>query len=345
MAELFTGLDSFNWSQEDVQKYFLEPLFVSNNSLEHFDVMTDISGVSIKLDRYSALKGITKNQTLTGFSADDTQSTNSNITLTLSRLEVEHKQSAFSMFNHIKSQLLKQGINRNDISGTKIMEIVSALILGGIQRDFSSILWWGDTENGGGADASPATANAPYTLTNGIWKQMSEQLVATTAAAGQVVTGNANSLLDLEAMVAARSVDLAAVPNVIWCSQAFAEDYKKQLRAANTHTQAYADLQNGIQNLSFDGIPMKVMPEWDVDIAANGGNMAEMDGGLAPNAAAEKRCAILTMPGNFTVATDFNANPVDMWYNRDEKENRFRMNYSFGCAIKEPTMWVAATQD
>ena len=95
MAELFTGLDSFNWSQEDVQKYFLEPLFVSNNSLEHFDVMTDISGVSIKLDRYSALKGITKNQTLTGFSADDTQSTNSNITLTLSRLEVEHKQSAF----------------------------------------------------------------------------------------------------------------------------------------------------------------------------------------------------------------------------------------------------------
>ena len=350
MAELFTGLDSFNWSQEDVQKYFLEPLFVSNNSLEHFDVMTDISGVSIKLDRYSALKGITKNQTLTGFSADDTQSTNSNIVLTLSRLEVEHKQSAFSMFNHIKSQLLKQGINRNDISGTKIMEIVSALILGGIQRDFSSILWWGDTENGGGADASPATANAPYTLTNGIWKQMSEQVVAGTAGGGQVTvqpsTGsNQNALGSLEAMVAARSVDLAAQPNVIWCSHAFAEDYKAQLRNAGTHTQAYADLQGGFQSLSFDGIPMKVMPEWDVDIAANGGNMAEMDGGLAPNAAAEKKCAILTMPGNFTVATDFNANPVDMWYNRDEKENRFRMNYSFGCAIKEPTMWVSNTVD
>ena len=79
------------------------------------------------------------------------------------------------------------------------MEIVSALILGGIQRDFSSILWWGDTENGGGADTSPATANAPYTLTNGIWKQMSEQLVATTADSSQVVTnGNANALLDLK---------------------------------------------------------------------------------------------------------------------------------------------------
>ena len=72
-----------------------------------------------------------------------------------------------------------------------------------------------------------------FTLTNGIWKQMSEQLVATTADSSQVVTGNGgNALLDLKAMVAARSVDLAAVPNVIWCSQAFAEDYKKQLRAA-----------------------------------------------------------------------------------------------------------------
>lgn len=330
---------SLTWSQEDVQKYFLEPLFVSNNSLEHFDVMTDISGSSITLDRYSALKDITKAHSLATFSADGTQSANTPITLTLSRLEVEHKQAAFTMFNHIKSQLLKQGIARNDISGTKIMEIVSTLLMQGIQRDFSSLLWFGDNEDGG---------QTPYNLTNGIWKQMSEQLLAGDAAAGQATieptTGNTNALGSLESMVAARSVDLAAMPNVIWCSNAFAESYKGALRAAGTHTQAYADLQNGFGNLSFDGIPMIVVPEWDVDVKNNATNLAAMDGLLAPDAAAETRCAVLTMPGNFTVATDFKSNPVDMWYNRDEKENRFRMNYSFGCAIKEPTMWVANRQ-
>ena len=334
MAEFIST--SLTWDQEDVQKYFLEPLFVSNNSLEHFDVLTDISGSSIKLDRYSALKNITKAHSLTSFSAATPQTSNTPITLGLTRLEVEHKQAAFTMFNHIKSQLLKQGIARNDISGTIIQEIVSKLLLDGINRDMSSILWWGDSDDGG---------STPYTLVDGIWKQMSEQIEATTAAATQVTANGGNALTGLEAMVAARSVDLAAVPNVIWCSQAFAEDYKARLRAAGTHTQAYADLQNGFQNLSFDGIPIKVMPEWDVDIAANGAAMANMDGGNAPNAVGEKMCAILTMPGNFTVGTDFASNPVDMWYNRDEKENRFRMTYSFGTAIKEPTMWVTSVQD
>ena len=105
MAEFIST--SLTWDQEDVQKYFLEPLFVSNNSLEHFDVLTDISGSSIKLDRYSALKNITKAHSLTSFSAATPQTSNTPITLGLTRLEVEHKQAAFTMFNHIKSQLLK----------------------------------------------------------------------------------------------------------------------------------------------------------------------------------------------------------------------------------------------
>ena len=334
MAELITT--ALTWSQEDVQKYFLEPLFVSNNSLKYMDVITDISGQSILLDRYSALKDITKPHALTSFSADGTQSTNSNITLSLDRLEVEHKQAAFTMFNHIKSQLLKKGIPRNDVSGTVIQEIVSKLLLDGINRDFSSMLWWGDKDQGAGT---------PYNNTNGVWKAAGAQIDADTAIQAQVTTGGADALASLELMVAARSEDLAAVENVIWCSRAFAESYKGALRAAGTHVDAYADLQKGFSSLSFDGIPIIVMPEWDVDVTANGAAMNNMLGGVAPNAVTEKKCAFLTMPGNITVGTDFASNPVDMWYNRDEKENRFRMTYSFGCQIKEPLMWVSNTVD
>jgi hypothetical protein len=331
MAEMITGITS--WSQEDVQKYFLEPLFVSNNSLQYMDVMTDVSGESILLDRYSALKNVTKAHALSAFSTTgQPQSTNSKVTLTLKRLEVEHQSAAFTMFNHIKSQLLKQGIARNDISGTKIQEIVSTLLLQGIQRDFSSILWWGDEDDG---------AATPYNLKNGLWKIMSEQLQAGDAAAGQATVNGGNALTGLENMVAARSNDLAAQDNVIWCSRAFADDYRKQLRDVDTHVDAYAALKNGTQNLSFNGIPMIVVPEWDADIAQNGAAMANMDADIAPNLTTETKAAVLTMPGNFTIATDFKSNPVDMWYNRDEKMNRFRMTYSFGCNIKEPTMWVS----
>ncbi len=326
---------SLTWSQEDAQKYFLEPLFFENDHFKYMDVITDISGASILLDRYTSLKDITKAMNTDCFAEEATRSTNSNITLTLTRLEVEHKQQAHNLFSHIKSQLLKQGISRNDLSGTKLMEIVSTLIMQGINRDLSTILWWGDTANGSGTQA----------LASGVWKQLDTHLGAgTISLAANRVTALANSLLELEAMHALRSNELAASDQVIYCSRTFAESYKAQLRAAGTHTQAYADLQNGFSNLSFDGVEMVVLPSWDTDIATHGAALANMTNALAPDAVAEKRAAIWTAKNNITVGTDFTAQDVDMWYNKDCKENRFRMNYSLGVQVKEPTMCVMSVQ-
>ncbi len=325
---------SLTWDQEDVQKYFLEPLFVSNNSLEWMDVMTDVSGNSIKLDRYSALKDVTKAQSLAGFAADATASTNSNITLSLTRLEVEHRQSAFSMFSHIKSQLLKQGVSRNDLEGTLIKQIVSELLMSAIKRDFSTIMWWGDTANGAGGTQD---------LANGFWKAID---VANLPAA-QKKTFDTNAITTLQGMLDARTNELATMDQVIFTSRAFAEKYAGELMAAGTHVAAYDALQKGIPNLAFQGIPIVTEPSWDADIVNHATALAAMANGNAPNGAtaADKNCAILTARGNLTVATDFNANPVDMWYNRDEKENRFRMNYSFGCNIKEESLCVTMVND
>lgn len=327
---LISQTGALTWSQEDVQKYFLEPLFVSNNSLDWMDVMTDVSGESIKLDRYSALKNVTKEQSLAGFAYDDTESSNTNITLTLKRLEVEHRQAAFTMFNHIKSQLMKKGVARNNLDGTLIKQIVSELLMGGIGRDFSTILWFGDTANGSGTQG----------LANGVWK-------ACDAAGVTAETFDTDAITTLQKMMDARSNELATMDQVIFTSRKFAEMYAKELMAAGTHVAAYDALQNGIPNLNFQGVPIIMKPEWDVDIANHGTALGSMANGNAPNGttAADKNCAILTARGNITVATDFQSNPVDMWYNRDEKENRFRMNYSFGCNIKEDGLVVTMVND
>ena len=44
------------------------------------------------------------------------------------------------------------------------------------------------------------------------------------------------------------------------------------------------------------------------------------------------------------VATDYEVQDVDMWYNRDCKENRFRMSYSFGTALKDDSLVVTCAQ-
>ena len=329
---------SLTWSQEDAGKYFLAPLFFENNHLVGMDVISDVSGASILLDRYTSVKDITKSMSQVCFAADGTQSTNSNITLTLCRLEVEHAQKAVALLSHIKSQLLKKGINRADLSGTIFMEIVSEIVMQGIMRDFSTILWWGDATNG--------ATESTQLLCNGIWKFLDGHVGAALPSA-QVKVFNANIITTLEDMLAARSVELATADNqIIYCSRAFAEGYAKELRASNgAHTAAYADLQNGVGALRFNGVKLEVVNSWDVDIATYGAALANMTNGLAPNAVGDTKCAIWTATNNITVGTDFVAQDVDMWYNRDCKENRFRMLYSMGVAVKEPGMCVTMTQD
>lgn len=328
---------SLTWSQEDAQKYFLEPLFYENDALKYIDVMSDISGASITLDRYTSLKDITKPMNTDCFAEEATRSVNSSIVLSLCRLEVEHKQQAHNLFDHIKSQLLKRGINRNDLTGTMLMEIVSTLIMQGIKRDFSTILWWGDDVGG--------TAGTAQVLCSGIWKKLDNYVGAgTIALATHRAAPSANALTQLEAMLALRSNELAAADQVIYCSRAFAENYKLQLRAAGTHTQAYADLQHGFKSLSFNGIEIVVNPSWDIDIATHGAALAGMTNALPPDAVGETQAALWTAKNNITVGTDFGVQDVDMWYNKDCKENRFRMNYSFGVEIKEPTMCVMSVE-
>tara|TARA_R110001606_G_scaffold79383_2_gene183328 strand:+ start:601 stop:1611 length:1011 start_codon:yes stop_codon:yes gene_type:complete len=336
MANLIQS--SLTWSQEDAQKYFLAPLFYENNHLVGMDVISDVSGASILLDRYTSVKDITKSMSTTCFNSDGTRSANSNITLTLCRLEVEHAQQAHALFSHIKSQLLKKGVNRADMTGTIFMEIVSEIIMQGIKRDFSTILWWGDTVNG--------KADSTQLLCNGVWKYLDGH-VGGLLPTSQVKVFNADMITTLEDMLSARSVELATAENqIIYCSRAFAEAYAKDLRASNgAHTAAYADLQNGVGSLKFNGVSLEVVNSWDVDITTYGAALALMTNGLAPNAVGETKAAIWTATGNITVGTDFQAQDVDMWYNKDCKENRFRMLYSMGVAVKEPGMVVTMTED
>ena len=221
------------------------------------------------------------------------------------------------------------------MTGTIFQEIVSEVVMQGIKRDFSTILWWGDVNNGAGTQA----------LCNGVWKSLDLQVgVGGFSIANNRVVGT-NALTNLESMLALRSNELAAMDNqLIYCSRAFADDYAFRLRAAGTHVAAYADLQDGISNLRFQGVRLVLIPSWDVDIATHGAALANMANAFAPDAVAETKCAIWTSENNITVGTDFQAQDVDMWYNKDEKENRFRMLYSMGVAVKEPLMCVASVE-
>ena len=312
MANIITT--ALTWSQEDAARYFLQPLFISNNDLDWFDVMTNISGSSILLDKYSAMKGLTSAASAACFTADAEQSTNSNVTLTLDRLEVNHAQQAYALFNTIKSQLMRTGVERNNLDGTLLMQIISELLMGGIKRDFSTILWWGAKVGGAGVQG----------ISNGIWE------AADGIPAGQQVAYSGTVLNDLASLMAARTNELAGSEQRMYVSRAFADKYREELIAKGVNN-AYMDLQNGIENLSYNGIPMHVKSDFDVNIEEFGASLP----GNGPTGVTKTQCAFLVARDAIAIGTDWEIQDVEMWYDQNCKENRFRMSYSFGCALKD----------
>ena len=119
-----------------------------------------------------------------------------------------------------------------------------------------------------------------------------------------------------------------------------ADDYMAAtLESSNFAAAGYGTMVNGVQQLTYRGIPIIVRRDWDVAIAAN---VANING--ASNAAETHR-AMLTTKDAFVVATDFNENSVEQWYSNDNKEYRFRVAYSIGCALKDAKLAVYYTPD
>ena len=96
---------------------------------------------------------------------------------------------------------------------------------------------------------------------------------------------------------------------------------------------------NGFPSLTYRGIPIIVRRDWDVAIAAN---VANINGA---STAAETHRAMLTTKDAFVVATDFDMNSVEQWYSNDNKEYRFRVAYSIGCALKDAKLAAYYTPD
>ena len=330
MANLITT--SLTYSKEDAQKYFLQPLFVGNDAFDYFEILTGVKSTQ-KLDKFSTLEKITIAEAA-GFSGQ-TGVTYTQRTISVARLEAEIEQAGGAFFNTIKGELLRLGLNKDDISGTKLQQIVADIFIRGIHRDLQRQIWFADT----------ASANADYNAYDGLLKQFAglpagqklgiPSTLVTTA-------GSETSVAEFQSMVDAMPSE--GLENrgdlVIFASRSLCDNYRLALRQGGTEG-AYVSLQNGTPQLSFQGIPIVEMGLWDTVIAADAGVTApalqnsanDFDGHLA----------VLTVKNNIVIATDYDSvSGADMWYNKDQKVNRFRFEYVIGANYKNDELTVTA---
>tara|TARA_B100001094_G_scaffold332747_1_gene406237 strand:+ start:24347 stop:25381 length:1035 start_codon:yes stop_codon:yes gene_type:complete len=339
MANLITS--SLSYSKEDAQKYFLQPLFVQNSAMDYFEIMTNVKS-SQKLDKFSTLDKITVAEAA-GF-AGQTGVTYTQRSVSVARMEAEVEQAGGAFFNTIKGELLKLGLNKDDVTGTIIQSIIADIMLRGVKRDLERQLWFSDSSNA-------AVAYADYNSYDGIFKQL-----AGLPAAQKLDIATGTGTNSMNAANAARDTFqamLEAMPNegmenradlVFFCTRSMADNYRATLRTGNQEL-AYLSGVNGTPSLAYQGIPVVEMAQWDTHIAADS-NVATPLVAPSLNTAADKfdgHICVLTVKNNIVIATDYNAvSGADVWYNKDLKVNRFRFEYVIGTNFKNTELTVTA---
>lgn len=326
MGNLITN--SLSYTQEDAQKYFLQPLFVQNSAMDYFEIMTNVKS-SQKLDKFSTLDKITKAEA-SGFNAASGV-TYTQRTISVARMEAEVEQAGGAFFNTVKGELLKLGLNKDDISGTVIQTIVADIMLRGVKRDMERQIWFNDS----------ASASADYNQYDGIFKQLAG------LPAGQKLAIPSTLIADTAKSEFQGMID--AMPNeglenradlVFFVSRSLADNYRATL-ASGGQELAYLSSVNGTPSLAYQGIPIVEMAQWDTHISSDSASIAP----ALQNASNtfDGHIAVLTVKNNIVIATDYNAvSGADLWYNKDEKLNRFRFEYVIGTNFKNTELTVTA---
>lgn len=317
----------------DVSKYVLEPLFMGQDYMSYMDVMPNVSG-TIVVDKFKAIGGIT-NAFASGAFSGESGEIGDTITITPVRREAEIAFAGDSLYNKIKGQLMRGGHDFDNVEGTVVKNILLEMIGQGVKSDFNKHLWLSDTSASGAFGDFDGLFDAAFAVTaNKINRDTISQGSDAALASGK-------GLEILKGLYDNAAPELLEAGNHVYIvSGDVADDYMAAtLESSNFAAAGYGAMVNGVPQLTYRGIPIIVRRDWDVAIAAN---VANING--ASNAAETHR-AMLTTKDAFVVATDFSENSVEQWYSNDNKEYRFRVAYSIGCALKDAKLAVYYTPD
>ncbi len=224
-----------------------------------------------------------------------------------------------------------------NVSGTVVIDKFKQL--GGITNAFSSSFSAETAEIGDTVTITPVRREAEIAFRgDSLYNKINRDDI-TQGSDAALASGKGLEIL--KGLYDAASPELLEAGNhAYFVSGDIADDYMAAtLESSNFAAAGYGAMVDGVPQLTYRGIPLIVRRDWDVAIAAN---VANING--ASNAAETHR-AMLTTKDAFVVATDFNENSVEQWYSNDNKEYRFRVAYSIGCALKDAKLAVYYTPD
>lgn len=246
---------------------------------------------------------------------------------------------------------LNKGVDKADLTNTDYMAIVVEVLSMAIKKMIWRLVWFSDTAAANYASGGFITDGVDITyfnLLDGLWKQL---IVQTTANPAQRVTIAANAqattalqystFTGLQAYEALNALHLnspitlrGAADSIFICTQSFADAYMTYLEGKELES-TYVNLVDGINALSFRGVPVIPVPLFDEMI------LRYENSGTKLNSL--HRCLYI-QKSNIAVGTPSNGvlAELDVWYDKTTRKNYMYATDSIDAMILNESLFTLA---
>lgn len=229
-----------------------------------------------------------------------------------------------SSYNYLAQEMLKNGVDSFDPSGTPVASMISKLIDEAVRQDVFRRVCFADT----------ASASADFNTIDGIWTQLvGDAGTASTycvkkasVSLGTAALSAGEALSALEAVYMESNNLLKAVPTskkAFYVTGSVYDNYFNSLAATGSVTeQAFTNLVKGVSSLTFKGIPVIPVRIWDT-------MLEDSDN---PLNATTRHLILYTTKDNHIVGVENTGdlNKVEGWFDRKDRKYYFEADMKFG---------------
>lgn len=242
-------------------------------------------------------------------------------------------EETINVGNNLAEEMLRDGVEEWDPTGTEIQTIIDTLIVDEIRRNMFRLFYWGDTSD----------ADTNWNSVAGVWARLISQntpgnsycvrRASTTLGTGTLAAGVA--LTALQELYTESAIVLKQMSNSEKYFQVTGSVYENLLASYETNvngtermfTNLVAGQGDQGTELSYRGIRVIPVYAWDQDLGDPGNPLfGTMTHGILYTTRENHIAAINTVAASEAPSG---------WYNRDEREYRveahWRMGYNFIC--------------
>jgi len=269
MADVITANFSHTYAGEElINELFYQP---EENvpSLSEMYRFIPVRGDKVNVYLPQTLRKILRKYSTCGFTAAGGVSTIVDKTLDVEKIKANLEECVDAWDDTIFAELMKPGINRDDLSGTVIDNVIRTQYLKAAKSDIHRIAWFADA-NDADADWNQFDGWVTNFLDNSsdIGASCFIDMDATSfESSDTLATDGAYGLL--KQMWEAQTATLRAVPTTdkkFYVTNTVIDNYACTLEnQGNIEGQRY--IQDGIAKYMFRGVELVAVPEWDTNLA------------------------------------------------------------------------------